>query len=335
MAKVIKLDKARELEVMTPEYIEELESKIKSDMDELSRIDNNIEKYTQYINKFSLFNIPYKYGEYDLCSLGIISNKFNGSWEDHKKYLYNYWRGRSKSNKVIAEPTEAFLYIMAHIVYFAIAIWNISSKFMWAIKVNRVLAFVVLYIFMELICGAASTYYYLFRPNIINNRQFKKEVKALKAERKLIQVSVDNARGLLEAYKLSQLSPSNTFTAVRGRTVEQLGSILQQAYIGLEHCDVDEIKHKYKITLDKCYQLLDMARENGTIVTEISKIYNIYITEINTIISKHTSSEYRSLLEMLDNFDAYVNRKISKFEDMEKHSIANDINALNSAFLEE
>ena len=78
-----------------------------------------------------------------------------------------------------------------------------------------------------------------------------------------------------------------------------------------------------------------MARINGSIVTEISKIYTIYIIEISNIMSKHSDSDTNALIEMITNFGGYVDRKIEKFRGIEKMSLENDINALNKAFLED
>lgn len=319
---------------MTPEYIDELNTRIETQKQKQSELNSEKNEKTKILRKFSVFNVPYVYDHKPAGTLALFSDNFDEDWKMYKHMLHSRWKGEERCNTLISKTTEYILYVMMHLVALALIIINFSTGFTKQLGIGKFMAIWVIYFHMEIICGIASTWYYLIRPNIMNNIKLKKEIKALNAEVNLIESDIKSSEGLIEAYKLSKMSPIKTYTAVKERSIEQLEDILNQAISETTKTD-NFISKKYLDILHKCEELLDMARINGSIVTEISKIYTIYIIEIGNIMSKHSDSDTNALVEMINNFGGYVDRKIEKFRGIEKMSLENDINALNKAFLEE
>ena len=95
------------------------------------------------------------------------------------------------------------------------------------------------------------------------------------------------------------------------------------------------------MALEKCRKLRKLAEDDGRIVTERSKIYVIYMNDINNLLIRVSrSDDYMArdtveIMEMLRNFDNFVDRKIKKFSNVSNMLISSEIGALNTAFSEE
>ena len=75
---------------------------------------------------------------------------------------------------------------------------------------------------------------------------------------------------------------------------------------------------------------------DGSIMFKI-KNYDFfsYLNDINNIILKYNKDNADSVLGLINNFEAYVDRKINKFKGISKMSLESEINALNSAFADD
>lgn len=319
---------------ISSKYADEL---IKNDIPKLENRLRNKEaeekELNRYLSGIKLFVCPFEFHNQE--NMSILSKGFDVSWERYKKLLYEFWRDEANGKRLISENFDLILYIAWNILGFASLIVIIAQGIHNTLNINFLLFAGIWYFLMETIAGIISIYYYVIRANNINRRITKRMIKAIRAEKKLINNELNTKKSLVEAYKLSTLNPEKHLADIKKKASESLVDELNYSINEVVPSISKKYSSRYLAILNKCDKLLRMSKENGSIITEISKIYNIYINEINNILTRVTDENEKEIIEMLDNFDSYIDRKLSKYTELSKMSISSDIRALSNAFKED
>lgn len=329
MAKV----KVKTKENLDTNYIEELTKSLPKLKKELETLREEKEKVQKYINSISILSVPFTYCSED--NVPYLSNEYAGSWENLKDSLYSKWRGVTKKHTVMTGTLAYILYVIMHIITIAFALVMIISGTYRIFKVNMFAFMALTYIVMEAICGIISTWYYLIRPNRINKKEKKRELKKLSIKEKTLKTDIITKENLIETYKIATIDPNKEFSRIKKKSANELREIVEDTVNNILPTLNEGFTGRYSGILERCNTLLDMAEEDSRIVTEISKIYIIYINDINNILAKSSETNIESINTLLNNFEAYIDRKINKFNKVSDLLIENDINALNNAFMEE
>jgi metal-sulfur cluster biosynthetic enzyme len=187
----------------------------------------------------------------------------------------------------------------------------------------------------EIISYVVSAYYFVIRPNRINKANYRLEIRKLKAEQKVIQAKIDTDKGLIDAHKIASLKPEKEVANIKAKNITSLKEIISDTRSEIIPKMNQAYRDRYEVILDKCSSLLSMAEENGSILVEISKIYNIYLNDINSIVMKATDENCNDIITMLDNFERYIDRKIEKFKNINDFSVQSEISTLNNIFNED
>lgn len=320
-------------EILDKDYIQEIEEKIPELNNKLKQIQEDKVETEKFIKTIGLTTLPFIYkNEYNMS---IFSDKYSEDYARYKNRLYSNWREPDKGKRVLTEAASYILYYTyAGICLLVIALCIIFDIYKF-FNINFIsFAFIGCFI-AELIAGIYSTWYYMVRPNIINKRQSKFKLKQLKKEEKLLLNELQIKSNLIEQYKLATIDPNKQFNKVKRRTSEELREIVKYTLKNIVPNINKDLSNKYNEILNKCNKLLDIANEDGRIVTEISKIYNIYINDINEILTKSNELNMDNVYVLLNNFESYIDRKLKKFDNISGILIERDINALNKAFMEE
>lgn len=252
------------------------------------------------------------------------------SWAKYKVHLYEYWYKEDKVNRSMKNPdSDGWLFTCVYIgIIVAVAVYSFKNNIAFGSTLILIAKSLIVY---DIVVGIISTLYYIVRPNAINKRNFKKELKNINIELKTVETNLKTTEGLIQAKELASLKPEQEFTRVKLNNYESLVSILdftKESVIPKLDSRVAEI---YKSIIDKAYKLLELGKENGKLITEVSKIYNIYINDINNILLNKTSANDK-IIETLHNFEAYLDRKIEKFSGIEDMLVESELNALNKIF---
>lgn len=308
----------------------ELEIAIEEDTEELEDISTRIATYVKYDKQTKLFNIPYSVdGRYGVKLYDYLkTHSF-----DYKRRLHSSWEDPLEDKNIMTDFAAMTIYVVAHIVAIFVYLAEVVYLDLSGFEVITLLG--AFYIIFELICGGCSIFYYVVRPNLINRKIIRRQLKKLWSQEKILKNKIKINENMISNYKLANINPNEQFTGAKLATVEKLRQSLVETERDLVDNIADEYKDKYNRILNKCNKLLDLAEENGQIVTEISKIYNIYITEINKILVKADTGKAKDVLELLDGFESYIDRKLNKFRQLQDMSLDVDIAALKNAFTED
>lgn len=322
------------------EYIDELQDSIIPDLEsKVVKLNARKDALDKKITSIRMLSIPFDYHNTEICTYSVLSSKYNEDWSEHKSMLHRRWANETKRHTLISSGSEVVIY------WLTLVIWGITSIYLtfWE-SVNQIfglnkLAFLcICYALYEILALIVSTWYYVCRPNSINKVEAKRELREVKSKLKITTNELTVKKNIVEQYKLATLDPNKQFAAIKRNTTDGLRQTvdytIETVLPGIKNQD---IKKAYTEIIDKCCKLLDMANENGAIVTEISKIYNIYINDINNVLVKMNSQEVvlNDVYNLLNNFSEYVDRKIKKFSEISTMSIQSEINALMNSFKED
>ena len=322
------------------EYIEELQETIIPELElEVRKLSDKKEALSKKITSIRRFSVPFDYNNTDICSFSILGSRYGESWEEHKTLLHRRWSNETTRHTLISSGSEIILY------YVALVIWDILSIFLifghsinQLFGLNKLASLCASYALFEILVLIVSTWYYVFRPNMINKSEAKKELKEVKSKLKVASNDLQVKQNIVEQYKLATINPNKEFAAIKKNTTDSLRQIVDYTTATvIPNIKNTDIKDAYAAIMQKCYKLLDMANENGAIVTEISKIYNIYINDINNVLVKLDSEQVvlSEVYGLLNNFSEYVDRKIKKFSEINTMSLQSEINALVNSFKED
>lgn len=322
------------------DYIDELESvKIPQLQAEISTLKTAEENAVKQLSLIRLFSIPFVYNS-DKGKSSILSNKYNESWDDHKHLMYDRWYGKTPRHTLISIGTERIIYWVSLVLWMVMTFTLPVMKTMHqAFKLNRLSFIAASYGVFEIACLLVSCWYYIFRPNMINKSEIKKELRKTRRQLKIKSTELTTYENMVKQYQLATIDPNKQFASMKRKTTDNLRQIVDDTVQNIiPKLTYGQIATKYKEILDKCYKLLDMAEENGAIVTEISKIYNIYINDINNVLiksSKSNDADTSDVYALINNFNDYIDRKIKKFTDLSDMSVKSEINALVNSFMED
>ena len=327
--------------------IAEKQSLIKSDVAELESL------RTEYKNTYikykgtHLDSIPFQYQHVNnsktklketFCNSDYFSfNDFEG-WSDYKDDLDCKWTGDRHKVRIFGESAELILYIIAHIITSIIAFWIIidgsyRNLHMWWLNWATIIC--GSYLAMELIVGFISTVNYIVIPNILDKRKLRRELKALNFKIKQLENNIAVQTGTLQVYKNYEELSKLTFKNIKRGTRDELFGYIESTRTDIiDTLKSEEIKEEYTRIIDKCEKLLDIASQYAGGITEVSKIYRIYINEINSYIESTGGSQTQDLDKLLANFEGFVDKKIEKFSKAHEFNSKMTVEALNKAFTE-
>lgn len=316
-------------------YAIELEASVIPTLEkQIEQLEEKIETKEIDISRMRTFSLPFSYHDDYIGSYTIFSSDVNMSWKEYKDTLYSEWVGKKSNHRLISSGLDKVLYYMFMTAVIALTVWLLVVQGFGEQIIDKVRIALIIYAIAEVIAGLVSVWYFVVRINGINKSEIRKEIKRYKKELKIKSNDLEVKKGLLEQYKIASLNPNQELARIKGNTAESLKDIVKYTRDDvIPNIKSDRIKTKYLSILDKCDEILKLAETNGAIITEVSKIYNIYISDINNIITKGEHVE--GIYELLDNFSTYLDRKINKFRGLNELSIASEISALNDALKEE
>ena len=324
---------------MSAAAVDELNIATQEKERKLETLQRKITRLESFAAGIGLITCPFRYDGKDNVSL--VSNKFGLSWNKYKYTMMDEWHSPVDGKRVITPEIGGILYFIGYIIAIVFGIYGISTKLHTKFGINFFSFAAAIWFIYELFVGIVSIYHYVVRPNRINKRKAKAEIKALKKQEKILLNEISINKNIMESYRLSQINPMEQFNSIKTRGINELYDI-----IGVTESDIipnisEGYKKTYTVTLEKCRKLLKLAEDDGRIVTEISKIYVIYMNDINNLLIRVSrSDDYMvrdtvEIMEMLRNFDNFVDRKIKKFSNVSNMLISSEIGALNTAFSEE
>lgn len=301
--------------------------------DKLNRLNKEHDKVLSYLKGITWHSVPFVYD--NKYNISIFSDDFDESWVGYKKLLASRWKNELKNKRVIEINIADKLYCLGWFITAGLIVASMIFHWNRTVGINIISFSIGIALIYEVVTTIISVDYYVARPNRINKRLAKSEVKRIDAEIKLVETQYKTNENLIEAYNIASINPTKIFNDVKGKTAEDLQEILNDTVSNVIPNIPKVYQDVYKNILDMCGKLLDLGEENGRIITEISKIYMIYINDINNVLMNSDIVSQDRIMTLLNNFENYISRKIKKFEEMSKMSIENDIDALNSAFSEE
>lgn len=311
-------------------YITEVEESLVELKARKCELENKAGKITRMINGIGWFSHPVqKIGE-------PISNIFEYSWYRVKSDVAREWLNPFNGKECLSPSTSDDLFLIGTACAYGILILStIMFQVHDLIGIHWTQFLLLGACLWEIICEIIGKVHYIFIPNRVNKKNYKKQLKALNAEIALVDSELKTKENLVETYKLSTINPNQIFGSVKGKTISQLKDMVNHSRSEVLPKIHSSLVDSYTDALNKCDKILEYANSNATIVTEISKIYNIYLTEIEGLLLKNNDWITTGVVELLDNFNSYLDRKINKFNAANETMIKVDISALNKIFLEE
>lgn len=313
-------------------YIKEIESELPEKQKRLSELRSDIEDKRKEYNSIGLLTY-----EDDGRVIGYFDAWDLRSWEKYKKSMYERYRYGGSTCKFMQPSivnTISIIYLVTQLSLLAFILLNKAyNKFgiEWY-------TFTLLWlIYLEILSGVVSIWYYIIRPNLYSRKIKQKEIKKLTLEYKTLSTEIETKQGLIEAYKLATINVNKAIADSKVSIVGQLRQIIDDTRENTLDKLEPNLKSKYSECLDKCDKILDIGEEDGRIITEINRIYNVYINEINGIIERAEldSDTTKMVYELLDSFNTFLDKKIQKFSKRNKENVIDDISALKKALQDE
>ena len=333
MAKKPILSKVKDETNISPNILDE---RVKSGETNVESLRSKVKKQSDYIKTISIWVLPFKYRGY--TNEPIFSKEIHFDWNSYKELLFNEWKDLTKNRRVMTPAVSDVMYYAGLVFGIIFTIVCIVKGWYSVFGLNWFGFAAAVFIAYEIFTGFISTLYFLIRPNLVNKRQAKAELKKISRELKIAENELQINKNLLEQYTIAQINPMQKFNEVKTRNIDELHEILAKAREEIIPNISTGYAEAFGNALDKAEKLLEMGREDGRIITEINKIYVIYITDISNVLLKtevNTLGDRVEVIEMLNNFSAFLDRKIEKFSKVNQMLVDSDINALNKAFTEE
>lgn len=158
--------------------------------------------------------------------------------------------------------------------------------------------------------------------NIIG--EYEEKAKLLKAK-----------KDLLEAAKATRIRPKSIVEGVKRTSAKGMLAEIEDVREALGDMKRTKCSEKLEEVLGKCESLLGYCASDGKALSEISSIYNIYIKEVLDTLQKYGETREAELLEMLNNFDLFIDNKINKYRAISEIEFNSDIGTLNKIFKSE
>lgn len=313
--------------------------KSREELPELHKtLDTLFDEYMQlesHMNSIKNFTVPFKNNPDDKNYPSFMSMYGLNMWNEYQRDVYRNWADPSSGKNCIYYKMNFYLYIGSMTIYY------IGLIIMVLTKINNIfnmtpLTFVALACFIfEIITGIISIYYWIIRPNYINRRIIKKDMKSLEKKLKIIDNEITIKKNIIQQYEMTQIDPEKEYANMKKDMKSQLRKIIKDSKIQVLK-NIDKFyANRYSTILDKAEKLLYLTENRGTSFTEISKIYIIYLNEINSILLRNHDNQSNSIIELFDSFESFLDRKIQKFKNMSDIEINRDVKALINAIKEE
>lgn len=142
----------------------------------------------------------------------------------------------------------------------------------------------------------------------------------------------DMKKELLEAAKATRIKPERIMDSVKRVSVNGMREEIEEVREQVATLKNTVYQKHLDICLDKCIELLNHCGTDSKALSEISSIYNIYVREVIDTIMKYGDTKEVELLEMLDNFEKFMDGKLRKYRNMNELAFKSDIGTLNSIF---
>lgn len=313
-------------------YMKEIESELPEKQKRLEELRSDIESKRKKYNSIGL--LAY---EDDDRVIGYFDAWDLRSWEKYKKSMYERYIYKGNTCKFMQPSivnTISIIYIVTQLSLLAFILINKAYNKLGIEWYTFTLLWLICF---EILSGVVSIWYYIIRPNLYLRKIKQKEIKKLTLEYKTLSTEIETKQGLIEAYKLATINVNKAMADSKVPIVGQLRQIIDDTRENTLDKLEPNLKSKYSECLDKCDKILDIGEEDGRIITEINRIYNVYINEINGIIERAEldSDTTRMVYELLDSFNTFLDKKIQKFSKRNKENVIDDISALKKALQDE
>lgn len=141
---------------------------------------------------------------------------------------------------------------------------------------------------------------------------------------------------IIESAKAAQVAPSRVVNKAKQPTVISMEQSLTSAKERIKSWEGTQEVYAGRLSkiLGKCSKLIEVCKGDTMAVNEISNIYNVLIVETLGVVERYSESESSTgeLGDMLNNFEDYIDRKLSKYQSMQDIARSCDIAALNKVF---
>lgn len=164
-------------------------------------------------------------------------------------------------------------------------------------------------------------------------RSNKKETKQIKAEISILTKQLKSYENLVEQYKISTLDTNKQISNLKKNTLDELRRVIEKTTSDIiPNIKSNKVKSRYSTILTKCLDILNIASFNGSIVSEISQIFNVYIPEINSLVIIFGGQD-KKIIELLDNFEKHIDDKMLSASKANQFELDSRISALKSSIL--
>lgn len=174
-------------------------------------------------------------------------------------------------------------------------------------------------------------WYFVIRQRARVIRKWNKQIRQLRSKINILQSQVDMHNGLIEQYKIATLNTEKEVANLKAVTINKLNQIISDTRKDiLPSISNTKLRERYNEILAKCDKLLSTASYNGSIVSEVSQIFNAYIPEINSIILLFGNNTDK-ISDVLDHLERHIDDKIRASSKIEQFELESRIGALKSS----
>lgn len=164
--------------------------------------------------------------------------------------------------------------------------------------------------------------------------KLRRRQRQIKSELGIKSKQLASWESLIEQYKISTLDTGKSISDIKQNTIDELRRTVEKTVEEvLPKVANKKVHSKYASILSKCADILNIATYNGSIVSEISQIFNVYIPEINNLIIIFGSRQPEKILELLDNFERHIEDKIEQTSKSSQFEFESRVGALKKSIL--
>lgn len=269
-----------------------------------------------------------------------LSVKFNTplSITGRPDWISYKYQLRSAYDNLCRDPQyDKYIYIVMLIISAVIAIKITSGLVGYIYTAGDIISHILCQASMtvlltETISGIVSTIYYVILPNKKLAEDTNVELDKLSKELKNKEDEIELYNDMINTSKVTAIRPSGVIRGVKNKTNETMLSEVRRIRSEVESNIEDALKIKFMKILDELETLLSVCGSNSNALNDISNIYNVVLEHTFLVAEKYQDTDLELIVDLLDNFDKYVNSKISKHKTLHDMSLLADINTLNNIF---
>lgn len=253
-------------------------------------------------------------------------------WYKYKDELYSTYGGRVCRNPY-SDRTACFIssLILLLPAYIIMSVINsIVGEATAAMRLFRLsLSWMLL---IEITFGIVSTITYVVVPNKRIKANYKRELVELSCRLEKLDETYKFYDDMIKSAKATAIRPKEVISSIKEKTNSKMKSEVEEVRSEILPNMIKQHRKKFGAILDKCDELLNLCGTDSSALNEVSQIYNIIMRETAEVVVKYGESEQATIEGLLDNFEGYVDRKISKYKSIKEVALNSDINALNNIF---